>query len=264
MFLGPFEVDFSIAAKISSLWVNLATLGAPNDALHILDPTPRPRPARALVAQSFPKVRTVPRSRPKVKQRSAPSPKPRGRARPWPQGRPPPRGRPRPRRKVSQKATTSTTTFPLVWLPFEASGHHGRFISKRIAIQVLPNSFYSESVDLRGLARAQVVRMGLPRPQSSFQQSTWSAMQRITTQAVHKGSAKWTGMVAMGVRLSAAPHHAPFVLMVETLAGVVHGNSADTICKGNPKWDGITAWAPSSLPLLLMLQCCWWLRPWQG
>ena len=83
--------------------------------------------------------------------------------------------------------------------------------------------------------------------------------------AVDKGDAKWSGIAALGTKLFAAPSFAPVLLVVDTLAGLVLGNSTDAVDKGDEKWRGIAALgtklfaAPYHAPVLVCLSSGWHL-----
>ena len=98
-FIRPSEVDFSVAERIAGLWVNLATLGDPNDAHDIFKPRPRPRvrprvrprpkarlrptrkvhpklrpsPVKVLVSQKRSKLRALQIARPRKRPRAWPT-----------------------------------------------------------------------------------------------------------------------------------------------------------------------------------------------
>ena len=66
--------------------------------------------------------------------------------------------------------------------------------------------------------------------------------------AVHKGGGRGSGVAAGGSMLVGAPYIAPGVLVVDTLGGVVRGNSTDAVDKererrgsSERKWRGIAA-----------------------
>ena len=84
-------------------------------------------------------------------------------------------------------------------------------------------------------------------------------LHEIFTDAAHTGYSKWSGIAALGSKLFAAPSEAPVLLVVETLAGSVRGNSTNKVHTGDSKWSGISALgsklfaAPYSSPVLLVV-----------
>ena len=64
----------------------------------------------------------------------------------------------------------------------------------------------------------------------------------VSTEGVHSGTWKWSGITAVGEKVYAAPCNAPSVLVLTTATDAVYNVSTEGVHSGDRyKWDGITA-----------------------
>ena len=71
-------------------------------------------------------------------------------------------------------------------------------------------------------------------------ETTDDSLSPISTQGVHSGTGKWSGITTVGTKVYTSPNHAPNMLEMDTTNNVPSGISTESIHSGDAKWKGIT------------------------